>query len=90
MARRTGIILAFLVTVSVFDMPGQRLVAASPPASKTKQQGNAEAGRSYPPPSPRTERMRILASTIVQPCPEGRARIGFRSSSAISGTASTS
>jgi len=46
MARRTGIILAVLVTVWVFDMPGQRLVAASPPASKTKQQGNAEAGRS--------------------------------------------
>ena len=32
---------------------------------------------------------RILASTIVQPCPGGRAKIGLRSSSLISGMSST-
>lgn len=47
MLRRTGIILAVLLTIMVVcDMPDQSLFAASPPASKAKRQGNAEAGRS--------------------------------------------
>ena len=43
----------------------------------------------YTPPIPFRFSTRILASTILQPCPGGSAKIGFKSSSLISGISST-